>query len=433
MVKKFTGKKVTMWISIILAISILLGIAVPENIQADGTENPDAIYSITAFQNPEYTFQTVDGKTTTTKVLSGQDVKLLFFGMTTCGTSWLTLKNIAESSWIQNPKISVLYVDVNWADAEVIQGTIDQFAGMGENEAVFRQGCEKITFCHDADGKNENVRKKYYALSGKFGTIALPMILLIDKNNMVREMLTNYQGADGILSVINQVIATGNAAEEDKKDEQGTDESGKDDTEKDNNGTDEAGTNDIAKDDAGTNDASSRYRDVKPENVRLSKTSLTYNGKAQKPAVSAKDAKGEQISSADYTVTYSNNINVGQAAVTIVFKNGYNGTIRKTFLIKPKGTALVKLTPKKRGFIVQWKKQKCQISGYEVQYATNKRFRSAKTMKNIKTKTTEMKAVKLKSRKTYYVRIRTCKTVKINGKNTKLYSGWSKAKSIVAK
>lgn len=265
------------------------------------------------------------------------------------------------------------------------------------------------------------------ALDGK------AMILLIDKNNMVREMLTNYQGADGILSVINQVIATGNAAEEDKKDEQGTDESGKDDTEKDNNGTDEAGTNDIAKDDAGTNDASSRYRDVKPENVRLSKTSLTYNGKAQKPAVSAKDAKGEQISSADYTVTYSNNINVGQAAVTIVFKNGYNGTIRKTFLIKPKGTALVKLTPKKRGFIVQWKKQKCQISGYEVQYATNKRFRSAKTMKNIKTKTTEMKAVKLKSRKTYYVRIRTCKTVKINGKNTKLYSGWSKAKSIVAK
>lgn len=70
MVKKFTGKKVTMWISIILAISIQLGIAVPENIQADGTENPDAIYSITAFQNPEYTFQTVDGKTTTTLLIS---------------------------------------------------------------------------------------------------------------------------------------------------------------------------------------------------------------------------------------------------------------------------------------------------------------------------------------------------------------------------
>ena len=40
---------------------------------------------------------------------------------------------------------------------------------------------------------------------------------------------------------------------------------------------------------------------------------------------------------------------------------------------------------------------------------------------------------KLKAKKKYYVRVRTYKTVKINGKSIRIYSGWSKAKTVTTK
>lgn len=40
---------------------------------------------------------------------------------------------------------------------------------------------------------------------------------------------------------------------------------------------------------------------------------------------------------------------------------------------------------------------------------------------------------KLKAKKTYYVRIRTYKMVKVDGKSTKIYSEWSKSKKIKTK
>lgn len=82
---------------------------------------------------------------------------------------------------------------------------------------------------------------------------------------------------------------------------------------------------------------------VKAFSVSISKTSVTYNGKAQKPAVTVKNSNGKKISSS-YTVKYSNNKNVGRATVTIIFKNAYSGTVKKTFTILPKGTTLSKVT-----------------------------------------------------------------------------------------
>ena len=57
----------------------------------------------------------------------------------------------------------------------------------------------------------------------------------------------------------------------------------------------------------------------------------------------------------------------------------------------------------------------------------------AKTVNIGKNKTTSATVKKLKKGKKYYVRIRTYKTVKINGKSVKLYSSWSKVKSIKVK
>ena len=54
-------------------------------------------------------------------------------------------------------------------------------------------------------------------------------------------------------------------------------------------------------------------------------------------------------------------------------------------------------------------------------------------MQVAKNKTVSKSITKLKAKKKYYVKIRTYQTVKVNGKSKKLYSAWSKAKTVVTK
>ena len=171
-----------------------------------------------------------------------------------------------------------------------------------------------------------------------------------------------------------------------------------------------------------------------PKTITLSTTSYTYNGKVKKPSVTVKDSKGKKISSKYYTVSYSKGRkNVGQYTVTIKFKGNYSGTVKKTFTIKPKATTLSKVTAGKKAFTVKWKKQATQTTGYQIQYSTSSKFKGAKTVTVSKNKTTSKKITKLKAKKKYYVRVRTYKTVKVNGKNTKIYSSWSKVKTVKTK
>ncbi len=170
------------------------------------------------------------------------------------------------------------------------------------------------------------------------------------------------------------------------------------------------------------------------KSVKLSKTSYIYNGKYRRPQVIAKDSKGDIIDSSNYNVSYKNNRNVGYGIVIITFKNNYKGTVVRRFTIKPKGTSIIKLTPKKRQMTVRWKKQKKQISGYIIQYSTSNKF-DKKYTKNlvVNKKSTTRTIKKLKSGKRYYVRIRVYNTVKLNNKNKKLYSSWSKIKPVKIK
>ncbi|MCL2023156.1 MAG: hypothetical protein FWG82_02155, partial [Oscillospiraceae bacterium] len=50
-----------------------------------------------------------------------------------------------------------------------------------------------------------------------------------------------------------------------------------------------------------------------------------------------------------------------------------------------------------------------------------------------KNSTTSKNVTKLSAKKKYFVRVRTYKTVKVNGENVKLYSAWSKAKAVTTK
>ncbi len=163
----------------------------------------------------------------------------------------------------------------------------------------------------------------------------------------------------------------------------------------------------------------------------LSKTSYTYNGKVQTPSVTVKDSKGRTLKkNTDYTVTYAKGRkNVGKYAVKITFKGKHSGSKTLYYTIKPKATSISKLTAGKKKFTVKWKKQTSQTTGYQIQYSTSSKFKSAKTVTVSKNKTTSKSISKLKAKKKYYVRIRTYKTV---GK-TKYYSSWSKAKTVTTK
>ena len=96
---------------------------------------------------------------------------------------------------------------------------------------------------------------------------------------------------------------------------------------------------------------------------------------------------------------------------------------------KPKSAKFKKVKSAKKAISVKWKKVS-GVKGYQVQVATDKKFKKNKKTVNIKKqKTTKTTVKKLKAKKKYYVRIRTYKIV--NGK--KVYSSWSKVKSVKTK
>ena len=142
---------------------------------------------------------------------------------------------------------------------------------------------------------------------------------------------------------------------------------------------------------------------------------VKYNGKTLKNGT-------------DYTVSYSNNKKIGTATVKIAGKGSYTGTATKTFKINPAKQEIQKLTAKSKAFFVDWA-QKGSATGYEIQYATNSKFTSAKKVTITNNKTDKTTVSKLSGKKKYYVRVRSYTTVK----GTKYYGAWSSTKSVTTK
>ena len=142
---------------------------------------------------------------------------------------------------------------------------------------------------------------------------------------------------------------------------------------------------------------------------------VKYNGKTLKNGT-------------DYTVSYSSNKNIGTATVKVTGKGSYTGTITKTFKINPAKQEIQKLTAKSKAFFVDWA-QKGSATGYEIQYATNSKFTSAKKVTITNNKTDTKTISKLSGKKKYYVRVRSYTTVK----GTKYYGAWSASKSVTTK
>lgn len=131
----------------------------------------------------------------------------------------------------------------------------------------------------------------------------------------------------------------------------------------------------------------------------------------------------------DYTVSYSNNKNVGTATIKITGTGDYIGTKSTTFMIVPKITSSLKAKKRATSYItLSWGKN-TSGSGYQI-------YRSASlngTYKNIKTisknTTTSYKNTKLNAGQCYYYKIRSYKKVG----NTTYYGEFSQPKAIYTK
>ena len=178
----------------------------------------------------------------------------------------------------------------------------------------------------------------------------------------------------------------------------------------------------------------SDVKSIKTANNDITKASVSgistkaFTGKAITQNVTVKVGNTVLKNGTDYTVSYSNNKKVGKATVKITGKGKYGGVITKTFKINPAKQEIQKLTAKSKAFFVDWA-QKGSATGYEIQYATNSKFTSAKKVTVTNNKTDKTTVSKLSGKKKYYVRVRSYTTVK----GTKYYGAWSATKSVTTK
>ena len=179
------------------------------------------------------------------------------------------------------------------------------------------------------------------------------------------------------------------------------------------------------------------YKDnIKPKLTRTSiaKASVsglknkTYTGKVITQTPVVKLGNKTLKSGTDYTVSYKNNKAVGTATVTVTGKGAYTGTVKATFKICPKKTTLKTVkSPKTKQLKATYTKV-AGVTGYQITYSTSSKFTKA-TTKSVNASGVSKTISKLTKGKTYYVKVRTYKTV---GK-TKYYSGYSAVKKVKVK
>ena len=208
--------------------------------------------------------------------------------------------------------------------------------------------------------------------------------------------------------------------------------------------------------------------------VKLSQETYTYEGSECKPSVTVTREGKVLTEGTEYEVFYSNADKPGTASVYVTGINGYGGQLVKEYTIngkpvnptdstvtpgttgnvttsgnngavvtpgagsttsapsndtvkKPAKVKIKSLKAGKKQIKVSFKKVK-GVSGYKITYSLNKKFKKAKTL-NVNAKTKSKLIKKLKSGKTYYVKVRAY--AKATGK--KVYGAWSSVKKVKVK
>lgn len=100
-------------------------------------------------------------------------------------------------------------------------------------------------------------------------------------------------------------------------------------------------------------------RSVATADVKLSTSTYVYDGKAKKPGVTVKIGDRELKNGVDYTISYQNNVNIGNSAKVVVTGKGiFKGSVNKTFVIKMAAPAKTSVSAGNgaAGITVKWKK-----------------------------------------------------------------------------
>ena len=154
-------------------------------------------------------------------------------------------------------------------------------------------------------------------------------------------------------------------------------------------------------------------------------SSVSFTGSNITPSVTVKVAGRTLTNGTDYTVSYSNNKNVGTASVYVYGKGNYSGTLSAKFDIVPAKQQIQKLETRYKGFYIDWA-QKGSATGYDVEYSVNANMNGAVSKHLTANKPDTLTVSGLSGDKTYYVRVRS-----YTNRNGKVYYGaWSDIKSI---
>ena len=154
-------------------------------------------------------------------------------------------------------------------------------------------------------------------------------------------------------------------------------------------------------------------------------SSVSFTGSNITPSVTVKVAGRSLTNGTDYTVSYSNNKNVGTSNVYVYGKGNYSGSLSAKFDIVPAKQQIQKLETKYKGFFVDWA-QKGSATGYDVEYSVKANMSGAVSKHLTANKPDTLTVSGLAGDKTYYVRVRSYTNV--NGKV--YYGAWSDIKSI---
>ena len=119
-------------------------------------------------------------------------------------------------------------------------------------------------------------------------------------------------------------------------------------------------------------------------------------------------------------------ISAGKTKITVQTEDG-EVSANLNVVVKPETTEFNSVKTSKKKIILKWDRVN-GVGGYQISYSTSKTFKGAKNIKE-KAKSTTSTIKNLRSKKTYYIRIRTYQT--ISGK--KYYSSWSSIGSIKVK
>lgn len=168
-----------------------------------------------------------------------------------------------------------------------------------------------------------------------------------------------------------------------------------------------------------------------PYTPNLSDKTYTYTGKALIPKVEftftvtgkQNAVLGKRIltEGTDYTISYVDNKKVGVANVMVIGKGNFTGSRIMSFKIRPQETKLKKLVKGKKQIKAKWAEKEKQVTGYVVMCSTKKDFSSNVKKVKVKKGTKKYTFKNLKSKKKYFVRVRTYK----KAAGMTYYSEWS--------